>query len=92
MKSKYATKSPAHFGEVRCPCLFVQGTRDALCDLQLLEAHLLGPDWPQRHLHVVEGGDHSFKVLKRAGRSEASIISEVVSRTTAFCRRVDDGG
>ena len=45
------------------PILFVQGTRDPLCPLDLLEqvrAEMKAPNF----LHVVEGGDHSLRVLK----------------------------
>jgi uncharacterized protein len=44
--------------------LFVQGTRDALCPLDLLErvrAEMKAPNF----LYVVEGGDHSLRVPKR---------------------------
>src|SRR5436309_4675130 len=46
------------------PILFVQGTRDALCPLDLLEqvrAEMKAPNF----LHIVEGGDHSLRVPKR---------------------------
>jgi len=46
------------------PVLFVQGTRDALCPLDLLErvrAEMKAPNF----LYVVEGGDHSLRVPKR---------------------------
>jgi predicted alpha/beta-hydrolase family hydrolase len=46
------------------PILFVQGTRDSLCPLDLLEgvrAEMKAPNF----LHVVEGGDHSLGVPKR---------------------------
>jgi uncharacterized protein len=46
------------------PVLFVQGTRDALCPLDLLErvrAEMKAPNL----LHTVEGGDHSLRVPKR---------------------------
>ena len=44
--------------------LFVQGTRDSLCPLNLLEqvrAQMKAPNF----LHIVEGGDHSLRVPKR---------------------------
>lgn len=54
--------------EVLCaltmPILFVQGTRDALCPLDLLEpvrSDMLAPNF----LHIVEGGDHSLRVPRR---------------------------
>ena len=46
------------------PILFVQGTRDSLCPLDLLErvrAEMKAPNF----LHVVESGDHSLRVPKR---------------------------
>jgi uncharacterized protein len=40
-------------------------------------------------LHVVDGGDHSFKVLKRSGRTPAEVMDELLSTldrwATALC-------
>jgi uncharacterized protein len=50
--------------DLRTPILFVQGTRDQLCPLDLLEqvrAQMTAPNF----LHVVEGGDHSLAVRKK---------------------------
>ena len=50
--------------DLQTPILFVQGTRDALCPLDLLEnvrAQMTAPNF----LHVVEGGDHSLTVRKK---------------------------
>jgi hypothetical protein len=49
--------------ELKTPILFVQGTRDALCPLDLLEAVRAEMRAPSE-LHVVEGGDHSLAVTK----------------------------
>ena len=46
------------------PILFVQGTRDALCPLDLLE-HVRAEMKAPNFLHVVEGGDHSLRVPNR---------------------------
>jgi predicted alpha/beta-hydrolase family hydrolase len=46
------------------PILFVQGARDALCPLDLLEPVRAEMKTPNS-LHVVEGGDHSLRVPKR---------------------------
>ena len=49
---------------LRTPILFVQGTRDALCPLDLLEnvrSKMTAPN----SIHVVEGGDHSLIVRKK---------------------------
>ena len=50
--------------DLRTPILFVQGTRDPLCPLDLLEgvrSEMTAPNF----LHVVEGGDHSLLVRKK---------------------------
>jgi hypothetical protein len=39
-------------------------------------------------LHFVEGGDHSFAVLKRSGRSEAEVMTELARTTAGWCRAV----
>jgi len=49
---------------LRTPILFVQGTRDTLCPLDLLEnvrSRMTAPNT----LHLVEGGDHSLTVRKK---------------------------
>jgi uncharacterized protein len=46
------------------PILFVQGTRDALCPLDLLERVRTGMK-TRNFLHIIEGGDHSLRVPKR---------------------------
>jgi hypothetical protein len=50
--------------ELRTPILFLQGTRDALCPLDLLEK-VRREMTADNLLHVVEGGDHSLIVSKR---------------------------
>jgi len=49
--------------DLRTPILFVQGSRDALCPLDLLEDVLKNMTAPS-HLNVVSGGDHSLVVSK----------------------------
>ena len=46
------------------PILFVQGTRDPLCPLDLLE-QVRAEMKASNFLHIVEGGDHSLRVPKR---------------------------
>lgn len=50
---------------LRTPTLFVQGTRDKLCPLDLLEA-VRARMTARNALHAVEGGDHSLLVLRSA--------------------------
>ena len=65
-----------HLERVAVPMLFLQGTRDEFADLTLLRQVItrLGR---RATLHLFEGGDHSFKVLKRSGKTEADVMSEV---------------
>jgi predicted alpha/beta-hydrolase family hydrolase len=73
------------------PILFVQGTRDSLCPLDLLErvrAEMKAPNF----LHVVEGGDHSLRVPKRelekAGETQRGIDERILKAIAGF---VDQG-
>jgi uncharacterized protein len=76
----------SHLDRVTIPMLFIQGTRDDLADLALMRSacSALGS---RATLHVVEGGDHSFKVLKRSGRDEAAVRTEIRDAATAFMRK-----
>jgi uncharacterized protein len=65
-----------HLRQVACPLLFLQGTRDALADLDLVRP-VVANLGARATLHVVEGGDHSFGVLKRSGRSEEEVMAEL---------------
>jgi predicted alpha/beta-hydrolase family hydrolase len=65
-----------HLPRVRVPMLFVQGTRDPLCDMQLLERTLTTLSAPVT-LHRIEEGDHSFVVPKRLGRSSEEVRAEI---------------
>jgi uncharacterized protein len=61
------------------PILFVQGTRDALCPLDLLERARAGMK-AQNFLHVVEGGDHSLRVPKRQLQETSETQGDVDQR------------
>ena len=72
-----------HLGEVRVPMLFIQGTRDQLAALALLETVVkrLGPS---ATLHPVAEADHSFHVLVRSGRNDREVMREVVDTLAAW--------
>ena len=70
-----------HLRRLAQPLLFLQGSRDRLADLTLLEPLVRGLQAPSR-LHVVDDADHSFHVPKRSGRSDAEVIGEL-ARVTA---------
>jgi predicted alpha/beta-hydrolase family hydrolase len=71
------TKRAEHLREVRLPMLFLQGTRDALADLKLLRP-ICAELGAQATLHVIEGADHSFHVLKSSGKTDKSVLEELV--------------
>jgi len=56
-----------HLERVAVPTLFLQGTRDALANLELLEPVVAR--LPRATLHIVDGADHSFAVPKRSGHT-----------------------
>jgi len=66
-----------HLTQVQIPMLFLQGTRDDFADLKLLRP-LVKRLGARATLHLVDGGDHSFKVLKKSGRTEADVMTELV--------------
>ncbi len=66
-----------HLAQVQVPMLFLQGTRDDFADLKLLRP-LVKRLGTRATLHLVDGGDHSFKVLKKSGRTEADVMTELV--------------
>ncbi len=72
-----------HLDAVTIPMLFIQGTRDELAHMELMHdvCSSLGS---RATLHVVENGDHSFKVLKRSGRNEAAVMQEIRDTVVKF--------
>ncbi len=79
----------AHLNQIELPMLFLQGSRDALADLKLLRplCRKLGS---RAELVVVEGGDHSFHVLKSAKRSDDDVLSELAGRTAEWMKQNSD--
>jgi uncharacterized protein len=72
-----------HLSDVDIPMLFVQGTRDKLAELPLLEPIVkrLGKS---ASLHLVQEADHSFHVPARSGRNDRDAMSEVVGALSAW--------
>ena len=70
------TKRAEHLARVSVPMLFLQGTRDALADLTLLRPICEGLG-SRATLDVIETADHSFHVLKRAGKTDADVLREL---------------
>lgn len=73
-----------------CPMLFVQGTRDPTCRLDRLRL-LLRRIGATTYLHVVEDGDHGFRLTKRNTRPAEEVEQEVVGAVDTFIRVVAGG-
>ena len=73
----------AHLPRVGRPMLFVQGSRDAFGTPAEL-APILAQLSPPPTLHVVEGGDHSFKVPRSGSVPQAAIDDGVRQRIVAW--------
>ena len=79
-----------HLTRVGVPMLFLQGTRDTLADLELLVP--IVKRLPRAIMHVVEGADHSFAVLKRSGRTNQQVIDELAATVAEWVNRLDRAG
>jgi predicted alpha/beta-hydrolase family hydrolase len=81
------TARAEHLARVNVPMLFLQGTRDTLADLELMRPLVEGLS-PRATLHVLEGADHSFHVLKRSGRTDEDILAETGATVRDWTGRV----
>lgn len=80
---KPSTERAEHLTQVEIPMLFLQGTRDGLADLGLLKP-VVAALGVKATLHEVEGGDHSFAVLKKSGRTNEEALAEMLDTLTAW--------
>jgi uncharacterized protein len=81
--NKPSIERAAHLAGIEIPMLFLQGTRDRLADLRYLQPVIteLGP---KARLHEVAGGDHSFLVLRKSGRSNEEAMEEMLDALSAW--------
>jgi len=70
------TKRAEHLAQVKKPMLFLQGTRDQFADLNLLRP-ILANLGATATLHEIQTTDHSFHVLKSAGKTDAEVLREL---------------
>ncbi len=76
-----------HLFDVKLPMLFLQGSRDALADLKFLKP-LCARLGEKAELFVIDGGDHSFHLLKSSGRSDDQALDEAVTKTSSWISRL----
>jgi predicted alpha/beta-hydrolase family hydrolase len=72
-----------HLSRVTVPMLFLQGTRDTLADLTLLEPIIerLGS---RATMRVIADADHGFHVLKRSGRTDDAVLDELAAAVAGW--------
>jgi predicted alpha/beta-hydrolase family hydrolase len=76
-----------HLPQITVPVLCINGTRDPFCDPALMTQTLagLGPNWQMSWL---EGGDHSFHVLKSSGRTDRDVLEGVAQTSEGWIERL----
>lgn len=76
-----------HLADIRIPMLFLQGTRDGLAELSLLEPVVKGLG-SRATLRLVQAADHSFHVLKSSGRNDREVMDEVLDAFAAWAEGI----
>jgi predicted alpha/beta-hydrolase family hydrolase len=88
MGGRMATHVAAqHLAQIRQPTLIVQGSRDAFGTPEELRP-ALAPLGALATLHVVEGGDHSFKVPKRGPITQEAVFERVQDEIAGWIGRL----
>ncbi len=76
----------AHLYGIQIPMLFFAGTRDPLCDLDLLKGVLSRLQAPWK-LEIIEGGDHSFNVPKSFATGQEAVFRKILDETLGWLER-----
>ncbi len=84
-----ATKRADHLAKVTVPMLFLQGTRDAFADLQLLRP-ICAKLGARATLHLIASADHSFHVPKSSGRGDADVLRELAETTASWAEEIEE--
>jgi predicted alpha/beta-hydrolase family hydrolase len=74
---KPSAERALHLREVNIPMLFLQGTRDELAKLELLQP-LIDQLGARATLKLLQDADHSFHVPARTGRKDAEVRAEML--------------
>ncbi len=81
------TERAEHLARVNVPMLFLQGTRDQFAHLDLLRP-VCSELGSRASLHVVEGADHSFHVLKSSGTTDARVMTELAQTMASWAKMI----
>ncbi|MDH5539944.1 MAG: dienelactone hydrolase family protein, partial [Rhizobacter sp.] len=76
-----------HLADVRCPMLFLQGTRDTLADAALIGSvhDRLGA---LSSLLMLDDADHSFHVPARSGRNDSEVLGSMLDTVAGWITRI----
>jgi predicted alpha/beta-hydrolase family hydrolase len=77
--NKPSSERAQHLFNIHIPMLFMQGSRDKLAELALLEP-LIKKLGPLASLHPVAEADHSFHVPARSGRNDGDVTIEILDK------------
>jgi predicted alpha/beta-hydrolase family hydrolase len=80
---KPSAERAAHLSAVAIPMLFLQGTRDALADLPLLQRTVAGLEG-RATLELIEEADHAFHVPAKTGRKDAEVLDRILDTAAAW--------
>jgi predicted alpha/beta-hydrolase family hydrolase len=83
---KPSDERAAHLLDVDVPMLFLQGSRDELASLALLEP-VIAKLGAKATLAAFADADHSFHVPARSGRTDAQVLDEVLDALAAWLAR-----
>jgi len=72
-----------HLVDVKIPMLFLQGTRDALAEVHLMEM-LVKKLGSRATLKLLSDADHSFHVPARSGRKDEEVRAQLLDALTAW--------
>ena len=80
-----AVERAKHLDAVAVPMIFLQGTRDALAEMPLVE-QVVSRLGERATLVRLEGADHAFHVLKRSGGDDATTLAQALDATVLWMR------
>jgi predicted alpha/beta-hydrolase family hydrolase len=72
-----------HLAAVSAPMLFLQGTKDTLAQLDLLQP-LVAQLGPRATLALFEDADHSFHVPAKTGRKDSEVLAQLLDTARAW--------
>jgi predicted alpha/beta-hydrolase family hydrolase len=84
---KPSVERAEHLRDIKTPMLFLQGTRDELAKLELLEP-LIERLGARATLKLLQDADHSFHVPARTGRKDAEVRAEMLDALAKWIEQI----